>query len=258
MTVDNAQTHSIRVVIVDDHIYARKKIESYLEDYDFIDVIGEASTGSEAVELCLATLPDVVFLDVQMPGLSGFECLEQLHLRNVYPHVVFVTAHNDYALDAFDVHAVDYLLKPVNQVRFSTAVEKIRRQIVPTPRSFVTEYRGENQKKQKLLVKTGAKSEVLKWNEVVLVTSENDLAEIWTPSRSYLTDQSLETLEASLPEDEFYRIHRSTICRLSYIKQLVTDGKGHYHVEYDHPSHDRLAVSRRRYAALKKSLTTLT
>ena len=123
MVVESDQTVELRALIVDDHANARKKLGALLRAYPWVEVVGEASSGVEAVETALSTRADVLFLDVQMPALNGFEALEQLHSRGYFPHVVFVTAHDEFAVKAFDVHAVDYLTKPVGRSRFDVAIQ---------------------------------------------------------------------------------------------------------------------------------------
>jgi len=253
----NDSNIELRALIVDDHANARKIIAKFLDDCEWIEVVGEAASGVEAVEKFIDTHPDVLFLDVQMPALNGFEALEQLHSRGYFPHIVFVTAYDEFAVQAFDVHAVDYLSKPVLRSRFDVALQKLRSNHDPTPTALLDYYRKHTQTKQKLLVKSGTQFELLAWSDVILITADGEYSEIWTSRSSFLTEQSMDNLMDLLPDNEFYRIHRATICRLSLINSLVTNGKGGYHIDYDFSSHPELIVSRRRYGDLKKLLKKL-
>ena len=245
---------TLKVLIVDDHTNARLKIGRLLEGYDWVEVVGEAANGLEAIEQYVEHRPDLLFLDIQMPGLNGFEVVEKLQQMDHFPKVVFVTAFDEFALKAFDVNAVDYLLKPVKKDRFAAAMGKLEAKLEPTPSTVVEYYRKHRKTKPQLLIKMGNSVDLVPWSDVQLITATEDFSEVWTTTNSHLTDLSLDKLEQEAPDEEYFRVERATICRMSLIDKVVTDGKGHYHVEYRLEAFPTLKISRRRYGALKKAL----
>lgn len=233
---------------------AREHIKHLLASYDWIEVVGEAEDGARAVELSLRLKPQVLFLDVNMPVLNGFEFLEVLHQYEVYPHIIFITAHDEFAINAFDVHAVDYLLKPIVTARFAQALERLHRHHQPTSPALIAHYRQHTPLTETLTVQDEEGIVVLPIQEVVCIQATDNTIEVFTSSAHYVSKLSLNELEGMLDERRFTRIHRSVICRVSSILRLHSDKHGHYWVELQHPIHSRLKVARRRYKTLKKLL----
>lgn len=208
----------MNVLIVDDEPIARQILRELLEDHPGITLAGEASTGLEAVEQIARLHPDVVLLDLQMPGLDGFSVARTLRGDSL-PIVIFVTAFETHALQAFDTGAVDYLLKPVRKERLTAALEKARTQIAglksepPPPLPIAEPLR-------RILGRLGSDLHMLNPGDVIAFQAEGDTVQIITAQGRYYADHSLRTLEAKLPPPQFRRIHRGTIINTDHIRKI--------------------------------------
>lgn len=222
----------IRTLIVDDEELARERIASLLTNDPDIQVVGEAGDGRSAVERILKEKPDLVFLDVQMPELTGFEVLQAVPAEG-RPNVVFVTAHDQFALKAFDVHAVDYLLKPFDRVRFQTAltraVEKIRTRGRAQPEvEAVLEAAKPAKPADRLVVKTDGRVLLLKVEDVDWVEAADNYVSLHVGAESHLMRETMASLEGRLPAEKFMRISRSTMVNLERVKELQPMFHGEY------------------------------
>lgn len=220
----------IQVVIVDDEPLARSIIKEYLEDYAEITIVAECSNGREAIEQINALAPDLVFLDIQMPGLTGFEVLEQLEWL---PKIVFSTASESFALHAFDSGAIDYLLKPYNRARFRQAVERVlEKHEAPVSRQAVEhllEYiKKPDQPLHRLFVKKAEKIIPVAVDSILWIEAAGDYSTLHTAETSHLCSLGLGALHERLDEARFVRVHRSTIIAFSAIQHIVSDGEGGY------------------------------
>jgi len=219
----------IRVVIVDDEELARSVLKEYLADHPEVVVVEECQNGFEAVKAVTELKPDLVFLDVQMPKLNGFEVLE---LIAPPPAVVFVTAYDQYAIRAFEVHAVDYLLKPVSPERLSEALShataRIRSGETAPAASLLADTRGGKKFLDRILVRDGTRVHIIPVNQVDYVEAQDDYACIHSGGRAFLKLQTLSDLEKSLDPDRFLRIHRGfilNIARLARIELYAKDSR---------------------------------
>lgn len=208
----------MNVLIVDDEPIARQVLRELLEEHPGITLAGEASTGLEAVEQIARLHPDVVLLDLQMPGLDGFSVARTLRGDSL-PIVIFVTAFETHALQAFDTGAVDYLLKPVRKERLTAALEKARTQIAglksePPPPPPIAE------PLRRILGRLGSDLHMLNPDDVIAFQAEGDTVQIITAQGRYYADHSLRTLEAKLPPPQFRRIHRGTIINTDHIRKI--------------------------------------
>lgn len=208
----------MNVLIVDDEPIARQILRELLEEHPGVTLAGEASTGLEAVEQIARLHPDVVLLDLQMPGLDGFSVARTLRGDSL-PIVIFVTAFETHALQAFDTGAVDYLLKPVRKERLTAALEKARTQIAglksePPPPPPVAE------PLRRILGRLGSDLHMLNPGDVIAFQAEGDTVQIITAQGRYYADHSLRTLEAKLPPPQFRRIHRGTIINTDHIRKI--------------------------------------
>ncbi len=208
----------MNVLIVDDEPIARQVLRELLEEHPGVNLAGEASTGLEAVEQIARLRPDVVLLDLQMPGLDGFSVARTLRGDSL-PIVIFVTAFETHALQAFDTGAVDYLLKPVRKERLTAALEKARTQIAglksePPPPPPVAE------PLRRILGRLGSDLHMLNPGDVIAFQAEGDTVQIITAQGRYYADHSLRTLEAKLPPPQFRRIHRGTIINTDHIRKI--------------------------------------
>lgn len=245
--------HTLRVVIVDDEPLARAVIREYLKPHTDVEVVAECGNGFETVKAVSELSPDLLFLDVQMPKLDGFEVLELIG-RSV--PVVFTTAHDQYALRAFDVHAVDYLLKPFDEPRFAEALSRARARIQarePLPvEELVAEARPRTGPLERVLIRDGSQVHVIPVDRIDYVEAQDDYVCFKADGRNYLKDQTMAAVEASLDPNRFVRIHRSYILNIDRIARvelyakdsrvaILRDGR-------------RLPVSRAGYARLSKLL----
>lgn len=215
----------IDVLIVDDEQPARKKIRSYLKKEPGIESIIEAETGIETVRLIRKNNPDVVFLDIQMPGMNGFEIIETVGVENM-PAVVFVTAFDEYAIDAFEVQAVDYLLKPFDQKRFkkslSRAIEQIHSGCKNSAflKKLLSEIHKEKKYLHRIMVKKGYRYFFINTNEIMYISACEKYINLHTEQGKYLIRNTMKGVDSRLDPDNFARIHRSSIVNMNFIKEL--------------------------------------
>src|SRR5580700_9804377 len=254
---EKTRTGAIRAVIVDDEELARHLLREYLNQAGGVEVIAECANGFEAVKAIAERKPDLVFLDVQMPKLDGFEVLE---LIDPSVAVIYVTAYDQYAMRAFDAHAVDYLLKPFSPDRFKKALERARQRLgepaPATPRISATELsaaaRAPEQKLERIVVQDGAKVHIIPLEKLDYVEAQDDYVALRSEKKNYLKQQTISSVEAQLDPKKFVRIHRSYIVNLERIARIepytkdsrvavLTDGT-------------QLPVSRSGHAKLKEML----
>ena len=225
----------IQVLIVDDEPLARERIRKLLQKEADLEIIGECADGSEAVAAIRKQRPDLVFLDVQMPELDGFGVLEQLEPGPI-PVVMFVTAHDRFALRAFEVHALDYLLKPFDAERFRNALERARDRVQGRQTGelshriseLLADLRTGAKKQDRLAVKTGGKILFLRMAEIEWIEAADNYVNLHLGSEAHLHRETMAALEEKLPADKFMRISRSTIVNLERIRELQPLFHGEY------------------------------
>ncbi len=210
-----------KIIIIDDEAAGRQLIREYLEDFPDLIVIGEANNGVDAIRLIREFKPDLIFLDIQMPGLNGFDVLTRL---DEMPLVIFSTAYDKYALKAFEVHALDYLLKPYTRDRFSIAVQKALNSLQNNLNSVqsLTEslLAPESTYPEKILVQIGAKLVTVDLAEVIWIDAEGDYSKLITSKQRYLSNYGLGALEKKLDPRRFIRVHRSAIINLAFVQEI--------------------------------------
>jgi two-component system LytT family response regulator len=213
----------LRAVIVDDEELARAFLREILRNHPDIEVAAECANGFEAVKAVAEHTPDLLFLDVQMPKLDGFEVLE---LIDPGPAVIFTTAYDQYAMRAFDAHAVDYLLKPFSAERFDRALERARSRLgerkLPTE---VAAARPPSDRPQRIVVKDGTKVHVIPLDKLDYVEAQDDYVALHSAGKSYLKQQPIGELESALDAARFVRIHRSAIVNLERVARIEPYGK---------------------------------
>ena len=215
----SASSQNLTAVIIDDEQLARAVVREHLLLHPEIEILTECANGFEAVKQISELKPDLLFLDIQMPKLNGFEVLELIEHT---PAVIFVTAYDQYALKAFDVHAVDYLLKPFTRERFE---EALRRAISHLGRNssiqdLVREVRKREQPLERILIKEGATVRVLAADTINYVEAQDDYVSFHVGGKQYLKHQSLSDLESQLDSARFVRIHRSYILHIDRLSKL--------------------------------------
>ncbi len=226
----------IRTLIVDDEPLSRRKIREFLKGDDEIQVIGECGNGEEAVEAVRAASPDLLFLDVQMPGMDGFTVLEEVREERL-PFVVFVTAYDKYAVRAFEVRALDYLLKPFHRERFARATDRAKAQIRTGAtdlnhqiRELIQELRPQSRYLERVIIRTAGTIFFLKTVEIDWISAEENYVRLHCGKASHLMREKISALEASLDPARFRRIHRSTIVNIDRIEKLHPYSHGDYQV----------------------------
>ena len=224
----------IRTLIVDDEPLARKRLQRLLSDETDVEVVGECGDGLEAVEAIRSRTPDLVFLDVQMPGLDGFGVVEQVGPEAI-PAVVFVTAYDQHALRAFEVSALDYLLKPFLPERFQRAMGRARKQLSGdrderTQEKLVQLLAQVSGRRwlDRLLVKSESRVYFLKAEEIDWVEAADNYVQLHVGKEVHLLRETMARLEASLDPARFLRIHRSTIVNLDRVKEMHPWFSGEY------------------------------
>ncbi|MEZ4416805.1 MAG: LytTR family DNA-binding domain-containing protein [Gemmatimonadota bacterium] len=236
----------LTAVVVDDEPHARSKIRRFLSEDARIRVVAEASDGLEALEVLERERPHLVFLDIQMPGMDGFEVLQQLD-PSVQPQVIFVTAHDDHALRAFEVHALDYLLKPVDPDRFTETLQRAvdaheRGTEAPLPAALRATL-AERTPIERFLVRSRGRMVLVPVAQVEWIGAAGNYVEVHVGDAVHLVRGTLADVEDRLPAGCFARIHRSTIIRLDRIKELQPWSHGDWMVILD--SGVELKLSRR-------------
>jgi len=231
----------MRVLIVDDERLARNELNRLLEKFSEIEVVGEASNGETAIEKIQELAPDLVFLDIQMPGMTGFEVLE--HLR-VVPNVIFVTAYDEYALKAFEVNALDYVLKPVELSRLEKAIKKVL--LKAEDSSFEEKLSLDSQ----IFIKDGEKCWFVKLEKVRMFESEGNYVRLYFETSRPMILKSLNNLEKRLSEQEFFRISRKYIINLNWIEKVEAWFNGGLRVTLK--SGEKLEISRRQTSRFKE------
>ncbi|MEW6511285.1 MAG: LytTR family DNA-binding domain-containing protein [Bacteroidota bacterium] len=216
----------MRIVIVDDEDLARGVLREHCEHHPDISIVAECRNGFEAVKAVAETKPDLLFLDVQMPKLNGLEVLE---LLDPVPAIIFVTAYDMYAVKAFDVHAVDYLLKPFSRERFEEALQRARERIVDGTVPDFSAVARENLRHapavERILIRDGTKVHIISADAIDYIEAQDDYVSVHSGGKAYLKPEALSGLEASLDPARFIRIHRSYILNIDRLSRLETYAK---------------------------------
>jgi len=241
----------IRVILVDDESLARKLVRKYLEEFSDFEIVDECADGFEAAKSIAQYKPDLIFLDIQMPKLDGFELLELLDPR---PCVIFTTAFDEYALKAFESSAVDYLLKPFGKERFNKAINNFRDRFASTihqisTKTLIEEVQNAASELDRIAVKSGNEIRILQLKDIRYLEAHDDYVKIFTHADMFLKKQTLTYYENHLPEKQFVRIHRSVILNIEDILRIEQAEKdGHWIILKDL---SRLSLSRSGYQKLK-------
>ncbi len=212
------------LLLADDENLARRLCREYLRAYPHLQIVAEASDGQQALELIQQHQPDLVLLDIQMPELNGLEVLEASGKQQ---GVVFTTAYDNFALQAFNLHAVDYLLKPYDQARFATALDKAIRSVQTASAATGLQQLVQQhvQQQQKIILRERQQTLSLDLSEIIYVAAEDDYILIHSRQRQFMKTQSLSDFAATLPEHQFIRCHRSFLVNRQHIQTLQKNGK---------------------------------
>jgi len=245
---------TIKTILIDDEQLALDVIRNYLESHEDIEIIAECTNGFEGLKAIHEMKPDLVFLDIMMPKLNGFEMLE---LLDHHPVIIFSTAFDQYALKAFEQNAVDYLLKPYSQDRLDMALEKARKQLAESPAmpeiANLIKYHQETGDLHRVVVRTGSKIDIIAVDKIRYLEAMDDYVAIHTPSGKFLKQQTMKYFEQHLSDKEFVRIHRGYILALKELSKLEPYGKDTHVAVLKNG--ETLQVSRSGYGKLREVLS---
>ncbi len=221
--------NEIRVLIIDDEELARELVKNYIKGIPDLLLIGECSNGFEGIKAIQELKPDLILLDIQMPKLNGFEMLE---LLEEMPEIIFITAHNHYAINAFELNAVDYLLKPYSSERLISAIQKaitkIRTEVTPKDNIQKLVSQPLTEKLERVVVKSINKIKVIPVEKINYLEAQDDYVMIYTDEGKHLKQATMAYFEENLDKSEFIRIHRSYIVKIGLVVQLEPYGKDNY------------------------------
>jgi DNA-binding LytR/AlgR family response regulator len=251
----------IRAVLIDDEAPALERLRSLLKGFPDIDIVGEAQDGIAALSVVEIKKPDVIFLDIDMPELSGLEVAKTLGIAG--PMIIFVTAYDEYALQAFESNAIDYLVKPINRVRLDLTIEKLRSSLAKTadsrlsPRNFdglLSQIQQKREAPSRLAVKIGSRYEVFDPTLISAILSKDNYTSLILNDRELLSDDSLESMLTRLDSKTFLRVHRGAIVNVKFLKELKREGDRKYIAVLSDTQKTQLAVSRERLPSVKAFL----
>lgn len=252
---DKPMEAKLRAIIVEDEEPARNLLKAYLKKRDDIELLTECENGFEGIKAIGEYQPDLIFLDIQMPKLNGFEMLE---LLDNYPEIIFTTAYDQFAIRAFELNAVDYLMKPFSQERFNQAVDKViarlktKKEQTPGLEQLKQQVKEESTPSSRIFVKTGNHIDVIPIEDILYIQAQDDYVELHTSAGKFLKNETMNNMEKILPEQLFSRVHRSSIINLSRIHKLEKYGKESFLVILENG--EKVTVSKSRVKQLKEQL----
>lgn len=253
----------IRVLIADDERLARERLKRLLKSHHDVEVVGEAASGRESLELAAQLQPDAVLLDIEMPELTGVEvalAFSGKEWAKSRPAVIFVTAYNEYAVKAFEAEALDYLVKPIEDHRLDQALtrlrERVARKAVNTPKisSSMPAFGLESLSPTRLAVRVGSTYVICPFSEVSCLVAADDYVEVYAGEKKLLADDTLEGFAGKLTETSFIRIHRSVLINAQFVRELRRDGDRKYTVILNDHWQNEWPVSREKLDEVRKKL----
>ncbi|MBQ6411426.1 MAG: response regulator transcription factor [Atopobiaceae bacterium] len=236
----------LSAMIVDDEAPARSELRFLLEETGRVDSITEASSARETVEKLMEGRPDVLFMDISMPKTTGMQLAEALHRLKNPPAIVFVTAYSEYALEAFDVDAVDYLMKPVETDRLERALDKVQARLKPQASAHTSV--------ERIPVEKGGRKVLVPIDQIRYIEAKDDYSCIYTDNDRFLSTISLAQLENKLAPHGFFRVHRGYIVNLEYVEDVEVVSSGILQLGINGVEGKKISVSRRRVVQLKRAL----
>jgi two-component system, LytTR family, response regulator len=244
-----------KVIIIDDEPLARSIIKEYLQSHKDLQLVAECNDGFEGVKSIAQHQPDIIFLDIQMPKINGFEMLELL--PNV-PSIIFTTAFDEYAIKAFEANAIDYLLKPFSKERFDAAIEKWKNQTGATASTtnkiqhFIENTEKQPEERNRIVVKNGAEIRIVPINDICYIEAYDDYVKIFTKDNYYLKKKTMNYYEQVLDNTIFFRTHRSYIINIQELTKIESLEKNSYVAILKNKK--RIPISRTSYSKLKDVL----
>ena len=257
----------IRTVVVDDERPARNELCFLLEQLEDVDIVGQAADGVEAMQVIREQRPDLVFLDIQMPGRTGFEVARELLVREVETSVVFVTAFDEYALEAFEVNAVDYLLKPVESQRLAQTIERVRersaerggtdRLLADGQLERVLQHVSKQQaRRERVALKVGERFQLIPSDDIIYASLAADVITVVAGGLTGTSNfRTLDELQSKLDPEIFWRVHRSHLVNLNKVKEIVPWFSRNYILKMKDPKGTEIPVSRAQTKRLREYLS---
>jgi len=248
-------TEQINAIIIDDEKLGREIVKNYLKEYPSVNIAAECSNGFDGIKKITELKPDLIFLDIQMPKINGFEMLE---LIDNPPVIIFTTAYDHFALKAFEVNAADYLLKPFSKVRFDEALKKALLHLKDKPaqnsivKNLIEEKDNKAEYLERIVIKDGTKIFIVPIETVKYIEAQDDYVKIYSDSGNYLKQKTMKYFEAHLNPENFIRIHRSYIAAVDEIKNLELFEKESYRITLKDAK--QLPVSKNGYEKLREIL----
>ena len=243
-----------KTIVIDDERLAREELKNVLSDFPEIKIIGEAQNGDEGIERIIELKPDLIFLDISMPGMSGFEMLKRLE---EIPYVIFVTAYDEYALKAFEVDALDYIMKPVDPERVGEAIDKLKSKEVHDFESESSHRLGRKERQltitDRVFIKDGEKCYFVSLSEVRMLESDGNYVKVYFGTSRPLILRSLNSFEERLDPEFFFRANRKFIVNMEWIENIENWFNGGLQVELK--SGDKIEISRRQAIRFKEMLS---
>jgi two-component system, LytTR family, response regulator LytT len=239
-------TATLTTLVVDDEQLACDELAFLLKDFPEIEVLATGSNGLQAVELIQQLEPELCFLDVHMPGLDGLSVVRRLREKQAdLPHFIFVTAYDQYAVEAFRLEAMDYLLKPVEKARLAETIERASRTIQERKPTEAPAPKAATAPRTKLLVRFNNRNLIVDANEIIYATIDNGLITlVGTTLEGHSNYRTIEDLQANLDREMFWRVHRSYLVNINHIKEVVPWFKSSYQLRMDDRKHTEIPVSR--------------
>lgn len=237
----------IKTIIADDEIHARERLKDLLERFDLFNIVDEATDGNEALNMMITHQPDVAFLDINMPGISVFKSLPSL---NNPPIIIFQTAYSEHAAEAFDIDALDYLLKPIRFERLEKTVEKIKKKLNQNHLTIVEPIDSKKDAPHRISVKVNGRVKLIDTDDIVKFSFENGFCYIYTSSEKLMSEKFLNYYEEKLESEGFFRTSRNDIVNLKAISAIQTIVSGVYSVELKNGM--TVDLSRRKAQSLRK------
>lgn len=248
----------MRALLVDDESPARKELRYLLQSFEDVQIVGEAENALEAMELIENVKYSVIFLDINMPGFNGIDLAKRLALKPDPPAIIFTTAHEEYAFDAFNVHAYDYLLKPINPKRLEEALRTVRerkKMNCPTePKTAPKEETSDLRPLEVIPAEQNSKTILIRPEEIIFISTDKDNVLIKTETESYFTRYTLKDLESRLDPKTFFRTHRCYLVNIRKMRELIPYFNGTYTVVVQDKEKSEVPVSRTQARKLKEIL----
>ena len=247
-----------KVYIVEDEKPARERLEKFILSISELEIVGFSESGEKAAFEIDTFKPDLIFLDIQLTDITG---IDVLHLISSKPLVIFTTAYNDYAIQAFDLQAIDYLLKPFSEERFHSAVEKALKKLsgendnINQFKQLLNDWKPQENYLTRIPSKIGDKIYIINEDDIVYITSEDKLVFAYLFETKYMLNYTLEQLQSRLNPDKFFRIHRSTIVNMDYVKTIETWFAGGYRMIVKDKNKTELTISRSAGKLLRQKLS---